>query len=195
MISERIVRLSEKVRDTPVTICLDRARLITDFYSQPSMEPFMIRRAKSFAYVLDNKKIFIDEDSVLAGHLASRLHGTPLYPDMTAWLRDDLEELDTRESDNLKFMPGEKEELRKIVKKWEGRAFGDLTAALADPDMDEMVNLGIFTKGVSNKSTMNHAPFYDELVTKGYRFYIDQCKANIAGIEKMNIEQIGRAHV
>ena len=194
MISERIVRLSEKVRDTPVTICLDRARLITDFYSQPSMEPFMIRRAKSFAYVLDNKKIFIDEDSVLAGHLASRLHGTPLYPDMTAWLRDDLEELDTRESDNLKFMPGEKEELRKIVKKWEGRAFGDLTAALADPDMDEMVNLGIFTKGVSNKSTMNHAPFYDELVTKGYRFYIDQCKANIAGIEKMNIEQMEKRY-
>ena len=70
MISERIVRLSEKVRDTPVTICLDRARLITDFYSQPSMEPFMIRRAKSFAYVLDNKNIFIDEDSVLAGHFA-----------------------------------------------------------------------------------------------------------------------------
>ena len=27
---------------------------------------------------------------------------------MTAWLRDDLEELDTRESDNLQFMPGEK---------------------------------------------------------------------------------------
>ncbi len=194
MISERIVRLSEKVRDTPVTICLDRARLITDFYSQPSMEPFMIRRAKSFAYVLDNKKIFIDDDSVLAGHLASRLHGTPLYPDMTAWLRDDLEELDTRESDNLKFMPGEKEELREIVKKWEGRAFGDLTAALADPDMDEMVNLGIFTKGVSNKSTMNHAPFYDELVTKGYRYYINQCKANIAGIEKMNIEQMEKRY-
>ena len=26
MISERIIRLSEKVRDTPVTLCLDRAR-------------------------------------------------------------------------------------------------------------------------------------------------------------------------
>ncbi len=35
---------------------------------------------------------------------------------MTAWLRDDLEELDTRESDNLQFMPGEKDELREIVK-------------------------------------------------------------------------------
>ena len=48
MISERIIRLSEKVRDTPVTLCLDRARLITDFYSRPSMEPFMVRRARSF---------------------------------------------------------------------------------------------------------------------------------------------------
>lgn len=95
MISERIVKLSEKVRDTPVTICLDRARLVTDFYSQPSMEPFMIRRAKSFAYVLENKKIFIEDESVLGGHLASMFHGAPLYPDMTAWLRDDLEELDT----------------------------------------------------------------------------------------------------
>ena len=41
---------------------------------------------------------------------------------------------------------------------------------------------------------MNHAPFYDELVTKGYRFYIDQCKANIAGIEKMNIEQMEKRY-
>ena len=114
MISERIKRLSEKVRNTPVTICLDRARLITKFYSMPSMEPFMLRRAKSFAYVLDNKKIFIDDDSILAGHMASRLHAAPLYPEMTAWLRDDLEELDTRKSDNLQFMPGEKEELRQI---------------------------------------------------------------------------------
>ena len=74
MISERIIRLSEKVRDTPVTICLDRAKLVTNFYSEPSMEPFILRRAKVFAHVLDNKKIFIDDDSIIAGHLASRLH-------------------------------------------------------------------------------------------------------------------------
>lgn len=194
MISERIKRLSEKVRDTPVTICLDRARLITEFYEHPSMEPFWLRRANAFAYVLDNKKIFIDEDSILAGHLASRLHAAPLYPDMTAWLRDDLEELDTRKSDNLQFMPGEKDELREIVKKWEGRAFGDLTAALSEDDIDMMVDIGIFTKGVSNKSTMNHAPCYDEMVTKGYRWYIDQCKANIEALGDMTIEKMEKRY-
>lgn len=116
MISERVKRLASKVRNTPLTICLDRARLITDFYSDPSMEPFILRRAKSFEYVLDRKKIFIDDDSILAGHLGSRLRSVPLYPEMTAWLRDDLEELDTRDTDILNFLPGEKDELREMVK-------------------------------------------------------------------------------
>lgn len=190
MISERIKRLSDKVRDIPVTLCLDRARLITEYYSQPSMEPFMIRRANAYKYVLENKKIFIDDDSILAGHLASRMHAAPLYPDMTAWLRDDLEELDTRKSDNLQFMPGEKEELRQIVKKWEGRAFGDLTAALSNEELDTLVDIGVFTKGVSNKSTMNHAPFYDELLTKGYRYYINECKEKMANIGKMTVDKM-----
>lgn len=194
MISKRIQKLSEKVRDTPVTICLDRARLITNFYKEPSMEPFMIRRAKSFAYVLRNKQIFIDDDSIMAGHLGSRLHSAPLYPEMTAWLRDDLEELDTRESDNLQFMPGEKDELREIVKQWEGRTFGDLTAALSEEDIDMMVQIGVFTKGVSNKSTMNHAPFYDELINKGYRYYINMCKEKIASIDHMNIDNMEKRY-
>lgn len=188
MLSERISRLNQKIRDTPVTLCLDRARLIHAFYQQPSMEPFILRRAKSFAYVLDRKKIFIDDDSLLAGHLGSRIHAAPLYPEMTAWLRDDIENLDQRESDNLQFLPGEKEELRQMISEWEGKTFGDLTAELADADINTMVDIGIFTKGVSNKSTMNHAPFYDEIVTKGYRYYIDLCKKNIDGLDDMDIE-------
>lgn len=188
MISERIIRLSEKVRNTPATICLDRARLATKFYSEPSMEPFILRRAKSFQYVLENKKIFIDDDSILAGHLASRLHAVPVYPEVTAWLYDDLEVIDTRSSDNFEFIPGEKDELRKIVEAWKGRTFGDLTGALVDDDMNTMINIGIFTKGVSNLSTMNHAPAYYDMVNRGYRYYINKCKENIAALEDMDID-------
>lgn len=188
--SERIARLNDKVRNTPSTICLDRARLATEFYSQPSMEPFILRRAKSFEFVLENKEIFIDEDSIIAGHLASRFHAVPVYPETTAWLRDDLETLDTRSSDHFEFLPGEKEELREIVEKWEGRTFGDLTAAQLDDDMNTMIDIGIFTKGVSNLSTMNHAPDYDEMVKKGYRYYINKCKENIAALDDMDIDNM-----
>ncbi len=56
MISERIARLSDKVRNTQPTIDLDRARLITEFYSQPSMDNYTLRRAKAFRYYTGKQK-------------------------------------------------------------------------------------------------------------------------------------------
>ena len=119
MLSDRITRLCDKVRNTQPTICLDRARLATEFYKKPSIEPFILRRAKLFKYVLENKKIFIDDDSLLVGNIASRTHAVPVFPEMLSWLKDDLETFDTREFDNFQFLPGEKEELRQITKEWD----------------------------------------------------------------------------
>ena len=50
MISERVKRLSDKVRNTQPTIDMDRARLITEFYSKPSLDNYILRRAKAFDY-------------------------------------------------------------------------------------------------------------------------------------------------
>lgn len=190
MISERIQRLAEKIRNTPANVCLDRARLITKFYRELSIEPFILRRAKSFAYVLDNRKIFIDDDSILAGHMASRLHGVPLFPEMTDWLSKDMDTLDTRSSDRFVFVPGEKEEMREIVEEWKGKSFGDMSLAQVDDEIAAIIDSGVFTRGVPNISTMNHAPFYDEIVKNGYRYYIDKCKENIAALGSMSIEDM-----
>lgn len=190
MLSPRIKRLSEKVRDTQATICLDRARLITEFYSQPSMEPTILRRARSFEYVLDHRKIFIDDDSIMAGNLASRFHAVPCFPENTAWLRTDLDDLDTRESDHFEFMPGEKEELRQITEKWKGRTFQEMTDMISDDETEAMIDAGVFTKGICSLSTMCNAPDYPELVNKGYRYYIDLCKENIAKNKNTTIEKM-----
>lgn len=192
MISERINRLTDKVRDTQPTICMDRARLVTEFYKKPSIEPFILRRAKLFKHVLENKEIFIYEDSILAGHLASRMHAVPIFPEMSTWLKDDLETLDTRKYDNFQFMPGEKDELRKIVAEWEGGTFGDLTNAQLTDEEWNLLKIGVMTKGISQISTMNHAPDYDVMVQKGYRYYIDQCKEKLALIDNMDIETMGQ---
>ena len=66
MVSERIQRLVDKARDTTPTVCLDRARLVTEFCRKPSVDPLLLNRAKLFQYVLENKKIFIDDDWLLA---------------------------------------------------------------------------------------------------------------------------------
>ena len=194
MLSERITRLSDKVRNTQPTICLDRARLATEFYKKPSIEPFVLRRAKLFKYVLENKEIFIDDDSIIAGHLASRMHAVPVFPEMSAWLRDEYTTLDERRFDRFEFMPGEKEELGRMVANWEGGTFEDLTSAQISDFEWAMMDASIMTKGISKLSTMNHAPDYDEMVKVGYRYYINSCKEKIAAIDDYNIENMGQKY-
>ena len=103
MLTQRIVRLNDKVRNTDPTIDLDRARLFTEFYSRPSMDNYILRRAKAFQYFLENRKIFIDEDSQIAGHPGERFQAVPLHPDVTKWLYDDFDTLDNRITDHLHF--------------------------------------------------------------------------------------------
>ena len=140
-----------------------------------------MRRAKAFRYFLENKRIFIDQDSQIAGHAGDRIQAVPLHPDVTKWLYDDFETLDQRVSDRLHFRnEEEKEELREIVEKWHGNTFGDFAAKLEDDDVKDMIDALVFTHGVSNQSTMNHTPDYDNLIKYGYRHYIDECKENLA---------------
>ena len=181
MLTQRIERLNDKVRNPPATIDLDRAKLITEYYSRPSMDNYTLRRAKAFKYFLENKKIFIDEDSQIAGHPGDRIQAVPLHPDVTKWLYDDFDTLDCRISDDLSFRSEEeKAELRELVGRWQGNTFGDFAADLEDPDVKDMLDALVFTHGVSNQSTMNHSPDYDNIIKYGYRHYIDECKQRLS---------------
>ena len=57
MLTPRIERLNDKVRNTLPTIDLDRAKLMTEFYSQPSMDNYVIH-SESFCVFLRKKENF-----------------------------------------------------------------------------------------------------------------------------------------
>lgn len=197
MLSERIARLVDKARDTTPTVCLDRARLVTEYCRKPSVEPLLISRANLFKYVLENKKIFIDDDWLMAGHTASRLRAVNIFPEMSGWLRDEYDILDTRKFDTFQFVsPEEKEELAAILKEWEGRTFEDLTAVQYTEEELEAIEVGVMTKGVAKQSTMCMNPDYPEMVKVGYRHYIDQCRQNLDELEKeeMTIEKMNQKY-
>ena len=189
MLSSRIERIRDRIRTTTPTICLDRARIATEFYKTPSVEPNVRRRAELFMKVMKTREIYIEEDSLLAGSIASRTHAVPVFPEMMNWLPEAVETFDTRQFDPFQYMPGEKDELREIAETWKGHTFGDYTDALMTEEEHELVDIGIFTRGIQQCSTMCHAPDYENLVKRGYRYYINQCKAQIAKLDDdMTIE-------
>lgn len=197
MLSERISRLVDKARDTVPTVCLDRARLVTEYCRKPNLEPYILRRAHMFQYIMENNELFIDDDWQFAGHTASRLRAVPIFPEMSAWLRDEWDIIDTRKFDTFKFVtPEEKEELRDIVMEWEGNTFEDLTAAQYSEEDLKIINAGVMTKGVSKQSTMAMNPDYAEMIKVGFRHYINQCKENLAKLseEEMNIEKMHKKY-
>ena len=188
MLSKRIADMRDRIRGTVPTICLDRARIATEFYEQPSVEPYIHRRAELFRKVMENREIYIEEDSLLVGSIASRPHAVPVFPEMMTWLGEATETFDTRQFDPFQYLPGEKEELRKIARKWKGHTFGDYTDSIMTEEEHELLEIGVFTRGIQQASTMCHAPDYENLVKRGYRYYINLCKEKIATLEDMNIE-------
>ena len=185
MLSERIKRLRDRQRSTTPTICLDRARLVTKYYQGVATEPNTLRRAKFFKYFLENRSIFIDPDSILAGHMASRLVGCPVFS-------DEIDTADTRPYDPYQFLPGEKDELKALAAQWKGHTFGDFTKAQIDEESALMEELGVFTIGSREKDTGSNAPDYYNLINRGYRWYIDECKAKIAAQTETDIEALNR---
>ena len=189
MLSKRISKIRDRIRNTTPTICLDRARIATEFYKTPSVEPYIRRRAELFKKVMETREIYIEEDSLMAGSIASRTHAVPVFPEMMNWLPEAVETFDTRQFDPFQYMPGEKDELREIANTWKGHTFGDYTDSIMTEEEHELVNIGIFTRGIQQCSTMCHAPDYQNLVKRGYRYYIDKCKEQIASLnDDMNIE-------
>ncbi|MGN0658413.1 MAG: glycyl radical protein [Emergencia sp.] len=189
MLSPRIQKIRDRIRTTTPTICLDRARIATEFYKAPSVEPYIRRRADLFRLVMETREIYIEEDSLLAGSIASRTHAVPVFPEMTTWLPEAVETFDTRPFDPFQYMPGEKDELREIANAWKGHTFGDYTDAIMTEEEQELVKTGVFTRGIQQCSTMCHAPDYQNLVKRGYRYYIDRCREQIAGLnDEMTIE-------
>ena len=190
MVSERIKKLRDREFGTAPSICLERARMVTRFYEEPSMEPFMLRRARFFQYYLENKTIYIDDEALLAGNQGSRFRSCPVFPEVTAWLLDDIDTIDTRTADSYQFLPGEKDELKEIAAKWKGKRFGDYTKKQISDEVAAMVDAGVFTTGSTNVSTGSHAPAYYDLVKYGYRHYIDACKKKLEAQDDMDIDSL-----
>ncbi len=51
MLTTRVTRLKKRLRDTKPSICIERAKLATEFYRQCSVETPVMRRARLLSYL------------------------------------------------------------------------------------------------------------------------------------------------
>ena len=96
--NERIKKLRVQSREAVPYVSLERALLITEFYKTGAIQKFSIpvARAKAFKYIMENKKICINDGELIVGERGPEPKATPTYPEICCHSLKDLEILNTR---------------------------------------------------------------------------------------------------
>ena len=90
--TERVARLREASLTAQPWISSERAELMTRFsrdFAAGASVP--VRRAQSFAYLLEHKTIHIGEGELIVGERGPSPKGTPTYPELCCHSLQDLD--------------------------------------------------------------------------------------------------------
>ena len=195
MLEERIISLRNKMRNTTPTVSIERARLVTEFYRKLSMDSVITKRAKLLEYLLQNMTIYIDDESLLVGNHGSRYRSAPVFPEVSAWLRGEIDSFETRSADPFLFVGEEKEELRAILEEWKGNTFQDLVNQHMTEKETDIAESETVTFGCRQLSTGCHYPDYAKLMKVGYKGIIQECEQKLEAIREDSVENASQKEV
>ncbi|MGI6679703.1 MAG: glycyl radical protein [Dehalobacterium sp.] len=85
----RLNRLKDYLLDSPQKLDNERLKLLLEISPKLEGEPNIIKRAKIFAHILENKTLYIDEN-FFVGSISQYVAGVYAYPEWNIeWMRDD----------------------------------------------------------------------------------------------------------
>ncbi|MGE5409876.1 MAG: pyruvate formate lyase family protein, partial [Clostridiales bacterium] len=167
--NERIKKLREQSLCAVPKISLERALLLTEFYKDGQAEKYSIpvARALAFSYLLQNKKICINEDELIVGERGPAAKETPTYPELCTHSLEDFHILDSRAK--VSFKVDEKTndlQKEKIIPFWKGRSIRDRIFSAVDEEWISAYKAGIFTEFMEQRAP-GHTVLDGKIYNKG----------------------------
>jgi hypothetical protein len=99
-------------------ICIEKAQIILDSFKRHEGEPAILRRAMATADYLDKRTIFIEENELIVGNVASKPLGMEAGSQNPAWPHEDIEEL---RKQGLFLSVEDEAILRSMDEYWQGK--------------------------------------------------------------------------
>lgn len=185
----RIDRLRKIMLDTKASLCSQRALLYTESFKQTENEPYILRKAKAFAHTLDHMSIFIEADSLIFGNMASQNFAAPVFPEYSMdWLVDEIDTFSLRKGDVFQVDEKVKADILSISDFWLGKTHKDEVKRNLTEDIRLASKTGALHLGGISMSGDGHVvPDYPTLLSRGFRWYIDEANKKIREVQ--TIEQ------
>ncbi|MBN1458994.1 MAG: formate C-acetyltransferase [Armatimonadetes bacterium] len=130
--NDRINKLRERVLVDEYPLCIEKACIVIDSFKRTEGQPKLLAAANAFAEYLDKRTIFIEDDELIVGNVASKPMGIEADHLDTTWPKEDFKELRQK---GLTISERDEETLRATVDgyhKGRGKTFFDMIAPLID---------------------------------------------------------------
>lgn len=134
----RINKLRQNFLDRGYDIDVERLRLVTESYKAHPNAPQKLQAAYAFAHVLENCGIYIYDDDLIVGDIASPVKSAPIYPEFSVnWIIDEIEHHPFEEREHDQFYirnDSERQEILDLCRWWQGRTLDDYINTRLDDD-------------------------------------------------------------
>jgi pyruvate formate-lyase/glycerol dehydratase family glycyl radical enzyme len=188
-VAPRVARIRQRYRDTKPKVCIERFKLVTQFYMENPTLPPMIKRAKNLQYLCENMPVLVNEDELIVGELTSAYRASALYPEYSvAWLFDEIRsgEFLNRTLDPYDMDQEDMDYVMQFEDFWAQNDISRLTDDALPPEFHDIVGNGVVTFGVKGTGAGPVGHFctdYQKVIRKGFAAIKEEALAKIAALK------------
>lgn len=173
-VTDRIERIRRRYRETTPKVCVERFRIVTEFYKTCPPYPMIIKRGMLFKELCEKMPVLVNEDELVVGELASTYRGSALFPEYSVgWLFEELHE--SKLSDRVRdpYLMDDEDAAYVLSEEefWTGKDLSAMTDAALSDGFHEILGNNVVTfgdKGCATTPVGHFCANYDKAINKGF---------------------------
>ncbi|MFH1687967.1 MAG: trans-4-hydroxy-L-proline dehydratase [bacterium] len=189
--NERIHKLRRQSLEAEPRISLERARLLTEFYSSgaPQRHSIPVSRALAFKYLLEHKELCVNDGELIVGERGPVPKATPTFPDICTHTGEDLDVLNTREKIWFRVSPEDRRyQTESIMPFWQGRSLRERIFEAVDDEWKAAYAAGVFTEFLEQRAP-GHTVLDDKIYRKGFVEFKCDIEESLANLDFFGDDQ------
>lgn len=186
--NNRIKKLRSQSQSAKPKLSIERAKLLTEFYKSGKADQVSIpvARAMAFDYILQNKKLCLNEGELIVGERGPLPKATPTYPEICTHTLQDLDILDSREKIPFKVEKNTyKVHQNEIMPFWKERSLRARIFSELDEEWKKAYEAGVFTEFQEQRAP-GHTVLDDKIYKKGMKDFIGDIESSIDSLDFYN---------
>jgi len=183
-LSARVQALRAKSVDTPPSLSLERAILVTEAYEQHEGRVSVPElRALALLNIMKHKRLCINDGEMIVGEKGDGPQSAPTFPELICHSVEDMQVMDARELISFKVKPEDfdiqKERIRPF---WESRCMRKKIMESVSDEWKDCYGAGIFTEFMEQRGP-GHTVGSEIIYQNGFLDFKQRIAQTIAGLD------------